>query len=433
MLWNAPGQYGGNDMTVLIAGAGIAGLAMGLTCQQIGVPFRIYEQTRTLRPLGVGINLQPNAVREIQDMGLADDLHAIGVATQEWGLFTKHGLEIWTEPRGRAAGYLWPQYSVHRGALQMMLHAALCARAGPECVVTGARVAGFDQGADHVAAHIAHADGRTETLRGTALIAADGIHSAIRRQMHPDEGPPIWNGAVLWRGVTRAKPFRTGASMALIGHATQRIVAYPISHPRPDTGLSEMNWIAERWFDPSAGWQKEDWTRPADVADVLPAFEDWRFGWLDAPDLIRRADAVYEYPMVDRDPLDRWTHGRVTLIGDAAHPTYPVGSNGASQAIVDARNLGAALLAHAAMPDALAAYEDRMRPLANAIVTANRGSGPDAVLQLIEERCGGRFERLSDVASADELARHAASYKRLAGLAIDTLNAAPATIPADKR
>ncbi|MEM9010670.1 MAG: flavin-dependent oxidoreductase [Pseudomonadota bacterium] len=420
-------------MTVLIAGAGIAGLTLGLTCQQIGVPFRIFEAVRQLRPLGVGINLQPNAVRELFDLGLAGAMPSIGVETEEYGMFSKHGLEIWTEKRGRHAGYAWPQYSVHRGALQMLLYDTLVARAGAGCVETAWRAEGFATGEDRATLHLRHHDGSTRVEEGALVIAADGINSAIRAQMYPDEGPPIWGGAILWRATSQARPFRTGASMALVGHATQRVVAYPISRADPKTGLATINWLTELTVDPSEPWRKEDWNRTADIADFLPQFEDWVFDWLDVPALVRAADQVLEYPMVDRDPLPRWTEGRVTLMGDAAHATYPVGSNGASQAIVDARKLGAAVLAHGLGPEALAAYEAELRPLTEGIILANRGSGPDSVLQMVEDRCGGRFDDIETVMPYAERAAIADGYKALAGFSIAELNARPPIIAEDAR
>ncbi len=406
-------------MTVLIAGAGIAGLTLGLTLHQIGVPFRIHEAVRQLRPLGVGINLQPNAVRELLDLGLGPDLDRIGVRTRQYGFYSKTGRTIWEEPRGLAAGYRWPQYSIHRGRLQMLLAERLVERAGPEALVTGARAVGFAPDGT-----LLLEDGQVE---GSLLIAADGIHSAIRRQMVPEEGAPIWAGAVLWRGVTRAPPFFGGAAMALAGHDTQRIVAYPISAPDPE-GLVAMNWIAELRTDPAQGWNKEDWNRKARLEDFAPAFAGWRFDWLDVPALIAGAAEVYEYPMVDRDPLDRWTHGRVTLMGDAAHPTYPVGSNGASQAVVDARTLGAAILSHGQTPRALETYEAEVRPRTTAVGLANRGSGPDAVMQMVEDRCGGVFRHIEEVLPHAELAAHAERYKRLAGFSVEALNARPPII-----
>mgnify|MGYP001820901799 CR=1 FL=1 len=415
-------------MTILIAGGGIAGLSLALTCEQIGVPFRVFEAASSLRPLGVGINLQPNAVRELFDLGLEEKLPEIGIATREYGMFTKHGLEIWTEPRGLRAGYHWPQYSVHRGQLQMLLYETLLERSTPDCVETGWSAVGFENTDGGVILHLRSADGETRSVTGDLLIGADGIHSAIRAQMQPEEGPPIWGGAVLWRGTSLAKPFRTGASMALIGHKTQRFVCYPISPKDPQSDLATINWIAELSYDPGAGWNKEDWNREANLSDFLPEFENWRFDWLDIPELVGRATRVFEYPMVDRDPIDSWTQGAVSLIGDAAHATYPVGSNGASQAIIDARKLGHHLLAKGTGAAALTAYQDEMLPIARNIVLTNRGSGPDAVLQMIEERCGGRFDNIEDVASHEELSAHAEKYKAIAGFSINALNSAPPII-----
>ncbi|MGB0504889.1 MAG: flavin-dependent oxidoreductase [Pikeienuella sp.] len=419
-------------MTVLIAGGGIAGLSLGLTCAEIGVPFYIFEAARTFRPLGVGINLQPNAVRELFDLGLESTLRNIGVETQEYGFYTKSGLEIWNEPRGLGAGYAWPQFSVHRGELQMALYEALEARA-PGCVKSGCRAVGFENHSDGASLFLQNADGQTQTASGSVVIAADGIHSALRAQMNPDEGAPIWNGTVLWRATTRAKPFRTGASMALIGHGTQRVVSYPISKPDGD-GLSLMNWIAELTFDPSQGWGDSDWNRPVDPEKFMPEFTNWSYDWLDFHSMVANATEVLEYPMVDRDPLEQWTHGAVTLIGDAAHATYPVGSNGASQAIVDARKLGASFLTHGLNQNALLAYEAELRPQTTGLVLANRGgNGPDAVLQQVEDLCGGDFENIEDVIPRADLAAHAAKYKKIAGFSIDELNAQPKTIPAGAR
>lgn len=410
-------------MTVAIAGAGIAGLTLGLTLHQIGVPFQIYEAVQQLKPLGVGINLQPNAVRELMDLGLGDDLARIGVATQSLGFYSKTGSEIWTEPRGTAAGYHWPQVSVHRGHLQMLLYDALVARAGEDCVVTGHRATGFSA----ARLHMETTDGPVDT-EAKLIIAADGIHSAIRHQMYAGEGPPIWGGAVLWRGTTQAAPFLGGADMIMAGHDSQRLVAYPITPPDPETGQATINWIAELRIDPAQGWRKEDWNRQADLADFLPSFEGWRFDWLDVPALIKGAKAVYEYPMVDRDPVENWTAGPVTLIGDAAHPTYPVGSNGASQAIVDARTLGACFIEHGTTENALLAYETAIRPRTSAVTLANRGAGPDAIMQLVEDRCGGEFDDIETVVPRAELAAHSGKYKSLAGFDVAVLNAQPPLI-----
>lgn len=414
-------------MTVLIAGSGIAGLTLGLTLEQLGIPFRIHEAVARIQPLGVGVNLQPHAVRELMDLGLAADLEAEGLRTRQYGFYTRTGLPIWVEPRGLDAGYAWPQYSIHRGRLQMLLLRRLVDRCGEDVLITGSRASGHACDDTGVTLQLATRAGPA-TDRGTLLIAADGIHSAIRRQLYPQEGPPVWKGAILWRGTTRAPPFLGGAAMALAGHDSQRFVAYPISAPDPQTGRCLINWIAEKRTDPALGFRREDWNRPADPADFAPDFADWRFDWLDIPAVIAAADAIYEYPMVDRDPVDRWTDGRTLLIGDAAHPTYPVGSTGASQAIVDARLLGACLARHGVHPAALAAFERDLLPRMNAMILANRGSGPDAVMQMVEDRCGGRFARIEDVIDPAVLAEHAARYKRLAGFAVEDINRRPPII-----
>jgi 2-polyprenyl-6-methoxyphenol hydroxylase-like FAD-dependent oxidoreductase len=421
-------------MTVLIAGAGLAGLSLGLTLHQLGVPFRIFESVNEIKPLGVGINLQPNAVRELCEMGLESELDKIGVRTQELAFFTKSGLPIWAEPRGEPAGYRWPQFSVHRGQLQMVLFNALRKRAGTDCVSPGWRATGYENKADGVTLKLTSTSGNeTRVESGKLLIAADGIHSAIRAQMYPGEGEPIWGGAILWRATTQAPAYRTGASMIMAGHDTQRVVAYPISAPDPKTGLATINWIAELTRDPSQGWNKEDWSRRADIAEFLPAFEDWRFDWLDVPALIRGADQVFEYPMVDREPVDRWTDAGVTLIGDAAHPTYPVGSNGGSQAIVDARVLGAQFVKQGVNASALQAFEDEVRPVTSKVTLANRGSGPDAIMQMVEDRCEGTFDSIDDVIEHKVLADHSAKYKAVAGFSIDQLNALAPRIAPDAK
>ncbi|MFT6676160.1 MAG: 2-polyprenyl-6-methoxyphenol hydroxylase-like FAD-dependent oxidoreductase [Sulfitobacter sp.] len=415
-------------MTILIAGGGIAGLALGLTLHQIGVPFRIFETVQTLRPLGVGINLQPTAVRELMDLGLEAELEQIGIRTRDYGMYSKHGIHIWTEPRGIWAGYDWPQYSVHRGKLHMMLYDALIKRAGPEAVETGWSATGFDTTQKGATLHLKNAEGATQSVDGRLIIGADGIHSAIRAQIAPDEGPPKWGGTLMWRGTTQAVPFKTGASMVMIGSKGLRFVSYPISHPDPDSGLAEVNWIALLMQDPDAHWNKEDWSREADKNDVLPAFSVFDLDWIDVSGLIRGAGKVYEYPMVDRDPIDKWTTGNVSLMGDAAHAAYPVGSNGAGSAIIDARKLGAAFLAHGVTSAALQSYEDDMRPQTAQVTLMNRVSGPDSILDLVEERAGGPFTHIHEVISAEELADHAEKYKAAAGYGIAETNARPATV-----
>lgn len=409
-------------MTILVAGAGIAGLTFALTCHQIGVPVRLFEQVDEIRSFGVGINLQPHAIRELMDLGLEATFGDIGIRTLEVAYFSKHGRPIWSEPRGLEAGYNWPQLSAHRGKLQLMLTQTVRDRLGADAVVTGWKATGYTQDSEGVILHLANRKGETREERGSLLVGSDGIHSAIRAQMNPAEGPPAWGGAVLWRATSRARPFLTGATMAMAGHEWQKFVTYPISETDPDTGLADINWVAEIKKAPDALWNREDWNRPGKTADFLPAFESWKFDWLDIPALIRSAGQIYEYPMVDRDPLDNWRDGRVTLMGDAAHPMYPIGSNGASQAIIDARFLGKCLDEHKVSETALIAYEDERRPATSRIVLANRGNGPDQIMQVVEERCEGRFDKVEEVMRTQELADYAARYKALAGFDRETLN-----------
>lgn len=416
------------EQTVIVAGAGIAGLTLALTCHQIGVPVKVYESVRELGPLGVGINLQPNAVRELFDLGLAEALPTIGIEATEWALVGRNGNDVWSEPRGLRAGYRWPQFSVHRGQLQMLLYREVLNRLGPDAVETSSRVMGYASADDHVEVHIDRRNGTTDTVRGAVLVACDGLHSAVRQQMHPDQGDPHWGGAVLWRGTAYGPPIRSGACFTLVGSLDQRFIHYPISAPDPVTGLQLQNWIAELSFDPAAGWPDSSWNKQVDTDVFLPAFESWDFDWLDIPAMIRSADAVWEFPMVDRDPVDRWVDGRVALTGDAAHVMYPVGSNGASQAIVDARVIGAQLLHHGVGIQALIEYEDALLDDMSALVLRNRGSGPVGILGVVDERCGGVFDDIDEVIPRAEIEAYMARYKQAAGFAIDTLNSAPPTI-----
>lgn len=420
---------------VIIAGGGIGGLATALTLHQIGVPFTVYEAVRHLAPLGVGVNLQPNAVRELGDLGIGTDaLDTVGLPALEWALVGLNGNDIYSEPRGLGAGYRWPQYAVHRGHLHLLLHRTLVARAGPDCVRLGHRVTGYEREADgSVTALVQRADGSVLRENGTLLIAADGIHSAIRAQMHPGQPPIHWGGAVMWRGTTLGRPIRTGSSFVGLGTHRHRVVVYPISHPDPDTGLATLNWIAELTLENSEGWRNSGWFRPVAIDEFAHHFEGWTWDWLDVPDLLARADVAYENPMIDRDPVPTWQDGPVALMGDAAHAMYPTGSNGASQAIIDARILGASMLEHGVTPAALAAYDARLCAPISELVLRNRGAGPFGLLNLVDERCGGEFDDIDDIVPPAERDAFMARYKAAAGFAIEQLNGAARTIPSGAR
>ncbi len=418
-----------NTRPVLIAGGGIGGMTLALTLHQIGVPCVVYEAVADLQPLGVGINLQPNAVRELYDLDFDDKmLDTIGIQAREWALVGRNGNDIYAEPRGLLAGYRWPQYSLHRGQLQMLLYKAVLERLGPDAVRLGQRITGYRNHDDGVTAFVETHEGRRLEIDGRLLVGADGLHSAVRAQMHPDQPPIQWGGAIMWRGTTPGVPVRSGASFVGVGSLRHRVVLYPISPPDPQTGLATINWIAEITVDNANGWTQGDWNRRVALDDFAHHFEGWNYGWLDVPAMLRGAKEIFEYPMIDRDPVPNWVDGSVALLGDAAHVMYPVGSNGASQAIVDARVLGAAIVEHGVSPAALRAYNDKLCADISALVLRNRGAGPFGILGLVDERCGGVFGNIDEVIPAAEREAFMARYKAAAGFAIETLNAAPPTI-----
>jgi 2-polyprenyl-6-methoxyphenol hydroxylase-like FAD-dependent oxidoreductase len=414
-------------MTVLIAGGGIGGLTLALSLHQIGIPARVFESVSELRPLGVGINVLPHAVRELIELGLLDRLDEAGVRTRELAYFSKHGKPIWSEPRGIEAGYKWPQFSIHRGTLQQILLDAATERLGAENILTSHHLDGWTEISDGVRADfIDKATGkRRDSHDGRLLIAADGIHSAIREKLYPQEGPPIWNGRILWRGITKSDAFLSGRTMIMAGHEILKFVCYPISKQPDAAGRFSINWIAERHMPPTYKWRREDYNRTARLEEFLPWFKDWKFDWLDVPGLIENCPRAYEYPLVDRDPIDRWSFGPVTLMGDAAHPMYPIGSNGASQAILDARVLTREIVTHGPNHAALAAYEAERRPATTDLVMLNRRNGPEQVMQMVEERAPDGYDIVTDVLSQQELEEIAANYKRVAGFQVEGLNAKP--------
>ncbi|WP_101951111.1 flavin-dependent oxidoreductase [Mycobacterium sp. 3519A] len=402
---------------VTIVGAGIGGLVLALELHSAGIPCRIYEAAPALAPLGVGINILPHACAVLAEVGVLDQLAAIAVTTRESVFFNRFGQLIYTEPAGRFAGYPYPQLSIHRGDLQLALAEAVVDRMGAEAIVLDHTCVGVtDDGAVTTTRFRSTSTDRAlPSVASGVVIACDGVHSAIRKQLFPDEGSPRYSGVLMWRGTSVHPAFLSGASMVRAGWlATGKMVIYPIRDHVDAAGHQLINWVAEI-ERPYCG--DRDWGRPGRFDDFLPAFADWRFDWLDVHELILRADAVLEYPMVDQEPLPRWTFGGVTLLGDAAHPMVPRGSNGAGQAILDARSLRSHLQNHDDPRTALRAYEHERRPQTQAVVLANRTAPPDAILREVWERSGDRpFDRLADIITDDEIASISQRYKDIAGL-----------------
>jgi len=414
---------------VIIAGGGIGGLTMALTLQQLGIPCQVFESASSMKPLGVGINIQPNAVRELIDLGIGtNELDTIGIPAREWALVGLNGKEVYAEPRGLDAGYRWPQYAVHRGKFLMLLYKKVLERLGEHAVRLDSRVTSYAINSDNkVDVTVLHGDGSESVMTGSLLIGADGIHSAVRAQMHPDQTPIHWGGALMWRGTIRAKPIRTSSSFIGLGTHEHRMVIYPISDTDKN-GEAEINWIAELTVDNSEGWQSDSWFKPVSVEDFAHHFEQFRYDWLDVPAMLQQAEMAYENPMIDRDPVDTWVDGPVALMGDAAHPMYPTGSNGASQAIIDARLIGAKILEIGTNAAALSAYNEQLCEPVSALVLRNRGAGPFGLLNLLHERCGGEFTNIEEVIPAAEREEFMSVYKKAAGFAIESLNAAPPII-----
>jgi 5-methylphenazine-1-carboxylate 1-monooxygenase len=408
---------------IIIVGAGIGGLTLGLTLHAAGIPCRIFESTAEIRAVGVGINLLPHATKELAALGLEADLARAAISTQDATFFNRFGQLIYQEPLGRAAGYDNPQFSIHRGDLQMILLEAFRARVGQDRLTTNRHCVAVEQDENGVTVQFSDGPNGKErhTVRGRVAIACDGINSAVRKQFFPGEGEPRYSGVNMWRGVTRWKPILSGASMVRAGWLSHgKMVIYPIRAADAD-GLQLMNWVAEI---ETPVYRKRDWNRPGSLDDFIGAFADWHFDWLDVPALIRGADSVLEFPMVDQDPLPRWSFGRVTLLGDAAHPMVPRGSNGAGQSILDARALTSALRDNNDPVAALAAYEKQRLEATTRIVLTNRSNPPDAILREVFERTKDKpFGKIDDVISRDELVALSEGYKRIAGYSKDALRA----------
>jgi 2-polyprenyl-6-methoxyphenol hydroxylase-like FAD-dependent oxidoreductase len=408
---------------VIVAGGGIGGLSLALSLHQAGRAVRVYEAVRDPSPLGVGINLQPTAVRELTELGLGDTLARIGIATKRLNLCNKFGQLIYDEPRGLAAGYRWPQISIHRGELQLALLSAVRERIGDRNVRTGTRLTGFVPCGQRIRANFLDRDTGSELFEeGDVLVGADGIYSAVRKQLYPDEGEPRFARQILWRAAVEADPFLDGQTMVIAGHFHQRIIVYPIGKAK--SGKLLTNWICQI-TEPDRAPPREDWNGRVDKQKVISAFGDWRFPWLDLPALIEQSADIYEFPLVDRDPVSAWSFGHATLLGDAAHPMQPIGGQAGSQAILDARALTRALIENTDLVEALKSYDAERRPAMNDIILRNRNLGPEAAMQLAEERAPNGFSSIEDVISKRELDAIAGSFAAAAGLDVEAVNGRP--------
>jgi 2-polyprenyl-6-methoxyphenol hydroxylase-like FAD-dependent oxidoreductase len=410
----------------IIVGGGIGGLATALMLHDRGIKAVVYERSAEIREMGVGINTLPHAIKELANIGLLDELDRVAIRTYELTYQNRHGQTIWHELRGTHAGLDMPQFSIHRGRLQGVLKDAVIARLGPDAIKTGHACTGVDSDAGSATAVFeVRGSGETKRVSGDCVIAADGIHSAVRQQFYPDQGAPKWNGIMLWRGATLWQPFQTGKSMVIAGGMAAKLVLYPIADDGRDDGRVLMNWaVAAKLGDADTPMpRREDWNREGKLAELLPFVENtFHLDVLDPVALIRATETFYEYPMCDRDPVSHWTFGRVTLLGDAAHPMYPVGSNGASQAILDARCLADKLADAGSVEEALKAYEAERLPMTATIVQQNRGGGPERVIDLVEQRAPDGFDRLEDVATQAELEAVVRGYQKTAGFDREAVN-----------
>jgi 2-polyprenyl-6-methoxyphenol hydroxylase-like FAD-dependent oxidoreductase len=409
-------------MEVIIIGAGVGGLTLALELHRAGIACRVYESAPEVKQVGVGVTLLPHCVKVLGELGLVDHLSRLAVATRETVFFNRFGQEIHREPTGRHAGYEWPQFQVHRADILQVLLDAFKARVGADRLNLGWKCTGFAQDASGATARFV--DTRTgaalEPRTGDVLVGCDGLHSAIRKQLHPAEGAPVYSGVNMWRGVTRMKPFLTGESYVRAGWLTPgKMVIYPIRNL--SDGRCLINWVCEVT---TPRYEQRDWNRPGRIEDFIAPFADWSFDWLDIPAMIRASDIVLEFPMIDQDPLPWWTQGRVTLLGDAAHPMVPRGSNGAGQAILDTVALKDALLADKDPLTALKAYESQRLAATANVVLANRKNPPDAILREVWQRTGDKpFGNIDDVISKAEIMAISDGYKKVAGYDRESLRA----------
>jgi 5-methylphenazine-1-carboxylate 1-monooxygenase len=413
-------------MKVIIAGGGVGGLVTALMLHARGIDCEIFEQADAIRELGVGINTLPHAIKELAELGLLERLDAVAIRTYELFYTNRFGQEIWREPRGLDAGYDVPQFSIHRGRLQGVIYQAVRARLGESRIHLNCRLGSFTEDDGGVTAYFFDRNGGHQyTARGDVLVGADGIHSLVREKLFPSEGPPRWNGAMLWRGAIDWPAFLTGRSMVVAGGLTAKLVIYPIAEgSRPDRRLTNWAVVGRVRDGSSPPPHKQDWSRPGRFEDLMPHLQRFRIPYVDARALIEASNEFWEYPMCDRDPLPRWSFGRVTLLGDAAHPMYPVGSNGASQAILDARFLADRLKDAEHAVHALWLYEQTRLPVTAEVVRMNRAGGPEGVIDAVEARAPDGFTNIDDVLSFEQRKAIVRGYASTAGFAREQVNKA---------
>ena len=408
-----------HPIKIAVVGGGIAGLSFALALNQHGLVCDVYESVPDVKELGVGITLLPHAMRELAGLGLQAELEAVGIGNLESAFFNRFGQFIYKEPRGRHAGYAMPELGIHRGKLHRILFDATVKRLGADRVHTNHRCVGVTQdGTGATVNFVQGSDGaHLPSAQADIVIACDGIHSAIRKQFYPND-KLAFAGINTWRGVTRHKPILTGKSYMRIGSIkTGKMVIYPIVDNIDHQGNQLINWMAEIEGNSR---DMNDWNTGGKIEDFMPIFNDWKFDWLDVPALIRNADQVLQYPMVDKDPIPQWTFGRVTLMGDAAHPMYPRGSNGSAQALIDARTLAAELATQVDPLAALQSYEAKRREVTSRIVQTNRNVPPDFINIKVDELAGDKpFNHIDDLISQHELREISDHYKKIAGFSLE--------------
>ena len=411
------------EVLILIIGGGIGGLTLALNLHRVGIPCQIFESAKKIKPLGVGLNILPHAMRELSLLGLESNIAKDAIETQDVSFYNKFGQHIFTEARGRFAGYGWPQYSIHRASLHDVLMKAVCDRLGPDAIMTGHRFRELEQSNEGVVAYFDNEEGScsgVKAYRGSAIVGCDGIKSVVRSSFYEKNDPLIYSGITMWRGITKWPPFLSGSSMVYAGWLeTGKVIAYPIS--KTDDGMHIVNWLCEFYCPPRN--PKGDWGQKGRIEDFIWSCKEMKFSWLNIPEMIAAAEFILEYPMVDKEPIKQWSFGRVTLLGDAAHPMYPRGSNGAGQSIIDARCLADNLASEFDAVTAFKKYETDRRPKTTAIVHANRSNPPDAILREVYERTGDKpFKKITDVVSVEELEALSEQYKKIAGFKLEAVH-----------